>query len=68
MKKKDLPDLKNTTIAELEKTVFELQLQINKSQMEMKMRKNKNVNLVKNLKKDLARTLTSKKEKELANI
>lgn len=67
MKRKDLQDLKNKTIAELEKLSSELNVQIRKFQLESKMRKNKNTNLAKIIKKDLARILTVKRQKQLTS-
>lgn len=69
MKKKDVTDLRNKTLPELEKLSGELRSQITKAQMEMAMRKAKNTNLAKNLKRTLNVTLSIKREKEIyANV
>ncbi len=65
MKKKDVTDLNNKTIPELEKLSGDLRAQIVKAKMEIATRKAKNTNLAKNLCRDLARILSIKKGKEL---
>jgi len=55
MKKKNIADLRNKTVAELEKLAAELSVR--------PLSKSKNTNLVKNLKIDLARVLTIKNQK-----
>lgn len=63
MKKKDLTDLRNKTIPELEKMVTKIRLEIVTAKMDLKMRKIKNTNLVSVLKKSLAQILTIKNAK-----
>lgn len=46
-------------------TIDELRSQIVKAKMEMATRKLKNTNFIKNLRRDLARTLTAKRQEEL---
>ena len=64
MARKDT-NLKNKTVAELEKESLEVRDQIVKGMLDLKMRKAKNTNLVKNLKIKLAKILTHKREQEL---
>lgn len=64
MKRKDITELKNKTQEELDKMATDLSVQITKLQMELRTRKSKNTNVVKNLKKDLARILTIKRLNE----
>lgn len=63
MKRKNLSDLRNKTIAELEKSAAALSGQISKVQLELSVHRVKNSNQAKNLRKDLAQTLTIRKEK-----
>lgn len=67
MKKKDLTNFKNKSIAELEAVIAEMRLQIGKAQMDLASRHLKNTNTVKNFKKSLAQALTFRKEKTINN-
>lgn len=58
MKKKDIKDLNTKTRAELLKMAGDLKKQIEKASLDLKARRTKNTNVVKNMKKDLARVLT----------
>ncbi|MCL4397817.1 50S ribosomal protein L29 [Patescibacteria group bacterium] len=68
MKQKDLDDLKNKTVEELEAMAAKTRTEIIKTKMELSMRHSKNTNLAKNLKKNLAQILTIRKELEHANV
>ena len=63
MKRKDLSDLRNKTIAELEKSAAALSGQISKVRLELSVHRAKNSNQAKNLRRNLAQTLTIRKEK-----
>ncbi len=65
MKKKDLAHIRSQTVPELEKLAGELRVQITKAKMELAMHKSKNTNIVKNLRRDLGRILSLKREMEL---
>lgn len=62
MKQKDLNDLRNKTVAELESLAAKTRDEITKAKMDMAMHRSKNTNIVSKLRKDLAQTLTVKNE------
>lgn len=62
MKKKDLNDLRNKTAAELETLAAKTRGEIVKARLDLAMRRSKNTNVVSNLRKNLAQTLTVVKE------
>lgn len=64
MKHKDITDLKNKTVPELEKLAQDIQLEIAKAKMQVTMRKVKNTNLAKNMRRHLSVILSTKQEKE----
>ena len=68
MKNKDLKDLKNKTVAELDVMAGKTRAEIIRAKMELAMRRAKNTNVAKNLKRNLAQILTIRKELEHANV
>ena len=58
-------EIRNKTIEELGKLISELRVRIEKTGLEQRAKKLKDTNAVKELKIELARLLTVKKEKEL---
>lgn len=67
MKKKAVSDLKNKTVAELEKLAADLSAQMQKPALELSLRRSKNTNIVRNMKKDFAQIQTVINEKH-ANL
>lgn len=65
MKQKDISDLRNKTVSELEKLAADLGVQIDKARMDLATRKNKNTNVVANLKRKMATILGISREVEL---
>lgn len=65
MKKKDFKDLKEKSIKDLKKMVFEKKSEVGKKSMETLSGKEKNPKLVRNLKRDIARIMTLISEKEI---
>lgn len=65
MKKKDFKDLKERSIKDLKKMVFEKGSEVGKKSMETLSGKEKNLKLVRNLKRDIAKILTLISEKEI---
>ena len=68
MKNKDLKDLKNKTVAELDVMAGKTRAEIIRAKIELAMRRAKNTNVAKNLKRNLAQILTIRKELEHANV
>ncbi|OGE08142.1 50S ribosomal protein L29 [Candidatus Curtissbacteria bacterium RIFCSPLOWO2_02_FULL_40_13b] len=66
MKKKDLMELKNKNIEEIQKKIDQLVSEIVVNKLELKMGKLKNVHLISKKKKDLARLETILKLKYFA--
>ena len=66
MQRKKLEELKLKDLSVLEKEAEEMKLEIAKSDAEMRAGKEKNLKKVKFLRRDLAQTLTIKKQKEIA--
>jgi ribosomal protein L29 len=62
MKKKDLNDLRVKTGAEMDSLISKLRGEITKARLDLVTRKTKNVNVVKNLRKNLAQMLTIRQE------
>ena len=58
MKKKQLKEIKNKTVEELEKLVTETKTQLTKLKFEILSAKNKNKRLGKSLRKEIAQILT----------
>lgn len=58
MKKKQLKEIKNKTVEELEKLVMETETQLAKLKLEILSGKNKNKRLGKSLRKDIAQMKT----------
>ena len=68
MKNKDLKDLKNKTVAELDVMAGKTRAEIIRAKMELALRRAKNTNVYKNLKRNLAQILTIRKELVLAIV
>lgn len=64
MKKKQLKEIKNKTVAELEKLVLETSTQLSKSRFELLSGKNKNKRLLKSLRRDMAQIKTIVNQKK----
>lgn len=58
MKQKDLNDLRNKTVPEIEVLIAKTRVEIAKAKMDLEMHKNKNTNVAKVLCKNLAQMLT----------
>lgn len=58
MKKRELNDLRNKTKRELEVLIAKLREEIARARLDLAMRKTKNVNIVKNLRRNLAQVLS----------
>ncbi len=67
MKKKEFKDLETKTEAELAKLVVDLRGQVTKVKLDLAARRLKNTNVIKNLRRDLARNLTVLRQKQLAH-
>ncbi len=65
MKRKNVADLRNKTVAELDKAMVDLTSQLVKAQQELALHKVKNTNIVKHIRRDLAQMLTIKTERQL---
>lgn len=66
MKKKDLDQLKSKTVAEMEKSLSELEKEKTEQILNLKMDKEKNVHVVARIKKDIAQIKTLVRVKTLA--
>lgn len=68
MKKKELTDIKNKTIKDLNKLVFTKKLEAKKSKMNTVAGKVKNLREFKNIRRDIAQILTVIKEKQIFDL
>jgi ribosomal protein L29 len=64
MKLKDLNDIRNKTVAEIDALVGKTRQEIVKAKLDMQAHRTKNTNLMKNLKKNVAQMLTIRKEEK----
>ena len=68
MKKKELTDIKNKTVKDLNKLVFTKKLEAKKSKMNTAAGKVKNLREFRNLRRDIAQILTVIKEKQIFEL
>lgn len=62
MKQKDLSELKNKTLAEVDVMVAKIKVEVVKAKLDLEMHRAKNTNVVKNLRKNLAQMLSIRKD------
>ncbi len=62
MKQKDLSELKNKTLAEVDVMVAKIKVEVVKAKLDLEMHRAKNTNFCRNLKKNLAQMLTIRKD------